>query len=324
MIKKTIEIFLIFLLCSVLPAQELIQNENRLVQLEEAKRINDKNLDSLNIQLENYLEKIDNKKAQRVQSKDEIASLMARAFSISKKIESKELQLKKIHNNLRAIKIYLNNQYTVLIDSLQQDLTSNKSIKDEQVLEEEFLRLIEKRMQVSPILQTLSFDPKKIQDIKISATEDSLEKAIYIDYLQSALNDIDSHLISIGKKQNELEGMIRLEKKADVFISDIEDSRIFGFYEKSGENSDNGGVDGHYNELVVNGRGKDYNSQIDNFVILLNQLYKAGVEIDMPHRDESLYSGNEAQTLEQYLELVKKTRKYLEQYRKTVENKLNE
>ena len=321
--KKTIEIFLVFLLCSVLPAQELIQNENRLVQLEEAKRINANNLDSLNIQLENYLEKIDSRKAQRVQSKDEIASLMARAFSISKKIESKELQLKKIHNNLRAIKNYLNNQYTVLIDSLQQDLTSNKSIKDKQVLEEEFLRLIEKRMQVSPILQTLSFDPKKIQDIKISATEDSLEKAIYIDYLQSALNDIDSHLISIGKKQNELEGMIRLEKKADIFISDIEDSRIFGFYEKAGEKNDNRDGGGHYNGLDY-GEKIDNNSQIDNFVILLNQLYKAGVEIDMPHRDESLYPGNEAQTLEQYLELVKKTRKYLEQYRKTVENKLNE
>lgn len=321
--KKTIKIFLVFLLCSVLPAQELIQNENRLIKLEEAQRINSKNLDSLNIQLENYLEKIDNKKAQRVQSKDEIASLMARAFSISKKIESKELQLKKIHNNLRAIKNYLNNQYTVLIDSLQQDLTSNKSIKDKQVLEEEFLRLIEKRMQVSPILQTLSFDPKKIQDIKISATEDSFEKAIYIDYLQSALNDIDSHLISIGKKQNELEGMIRLEKKADVFISDIEDSRIFGFYEKAGEKNDNRDGGGQYNGLDY-GEKIDNNSQIDNFVILLNQLYKAGVEIDMPHRDESLYSGNEAQTLEQYLELVKKTRKYLEQYRKTVENKLNE
>lgn len=317
---KTIEIFLVFLLCSVLPAQELIQNENRLVQLEEAKRINAKNLDSLNIQLENYLEKIDNKKAQRVQSKDEIASLMARAFSISKKIESKELQLEKIHNNLRAIKNNLNNQYTVLIDSLQQDLTSNKSIKDKRVLEEEFLRLIEKRMQVSPILQTLSFDPKKIQDIKISATEDSLEKAIYIDYLQSALSDINSHLISIGKKQNELEGMIRLEKKADIFISDIEDSRIFGFYEKSVDNKNDGG---HYNGLDY-GERIDNNSQIDNFVILLNQLYKAGVEIDLPHQDESLYSGNEAQTLEQYLELVKKTHKYLEQYRKTVENKLNE
>jgi hypothetical protein len=321
--KKTIEIFLVFLMCSVLPAQELIQNENRLVQLEEAKRIKAKNLDSLNIKLENYLEKIDSRKAQRVQSKDEIASLMARAFSISKKIESKELQLKKIHNNLQAIKNYLNNQYTVLIDSLQQDLTPNKSIKDKRVLEEEFLRLIEKRMQVSPILQTLSFDPKKIQDIKISATEDSLEKAIYIDYLQSALNDIDSHLISIGKKQNELEGMIRLEKKADIFISDIEDSRIFGFYEKSGEKNDNRDGGGQYNGLDY-GERIDNNSQIDNFVILLNQLYKAGVEIEMPHRDESLYSGNEAQTLEQYLELVKKTRKYLEQYRKTVENKLNE
>ncbi|NIW00064.1 hypothetical protein GWN26_13455, partial [Candidatus Saccharibacteria bacterium] len=80
------------------------------------------------------------------------------------------------------------------IDSLQALVNSKEFQGDEALLQTRILQLSEKRLLVSPIVKKLFFDPGKILQIHPEQYTDSLEAAIYSDYLTNALAEIDTQL----------------------------------------------------------------------------------------------------------------------------------
>lgn len=306
---------------SLIAAQPLIQQESRLFELEKEQILMQNKLDSLKIKLEWQLQRIDQLKSEKDRDKDEIASQMSRALTISKTIEKYESALKVNKTQQQQAKVTLRNRYTFLIDSLQNSLENAKNEQDRQKTELRILLIADKRMRISSFLQPLSFDPQKIKEINLNKTSSNLERAIYKNYLELALADIDSHLTVVGNKRDELEEIIRLEKKAEAFIGDIEDNKIFGFYEES---------EPPLQENAPKPPFIDYPRSIqadpvtaNEFQIIFKQIHKSVSEIGVSDMDKYLFSIDKSMSRQEYFELLKKTYEYLELYRKVIINKLS-
>ena len=167
-------------------------NSIKFLDFEEKYNLQFSQTDSLKDQLNSFLEELEKVKKNEPENKDKISSMMAHALELSNRIDQKEKKLFILEKQLKNIRRNLYQKYTSRIDSLQE--LSQNSVQNPMRNESELKELINKRLYVSPLLTELSFDPRLIEKIKLSESQDEKEKKIYKEYLNNALNEVDSNI----------------------------------------------------------------------------------------------------------------------------------
>ena len=312
------------LLLSLLYGQELLDKENKYLQLQTSKQIAEQQLDSLNQSLDVILKKIDEEKSKN-KNEIKVANLMSSALSITKKIESKEDQIRKLNNIISKLEKELNTIYSKQMTDLEKQLQGNINRDEKDRIEQELDLLAEKRISVVPLFYTFRFNPAKINTINVTSMTDDLEKEISLDYLESALAQVDSNITVISEKTQELEDNKRLEEKADIFMDDVAESRVLGFYESSAYSA------AAESETDVYGRNRYpidkgewtyvQDNAIANTIDFLSQLEYMGMPIN-DHINQFKISASELITPEEYLEILRSSNDFLKKYKKMLLKKI--
>ncbi|NOX87782.1 MAG: hypothetical protein GXO77_02070 [Calditrichaeota bacterium] len=212
---------LIFAQSSAIKALEQQQNRyQKQILLEKTK------LDSLNRELNTILAQIDSLNEQNA-SKNDISDLQAKSLSISKNVVASQTQIKALNKKIESVNKKLFKRYSRQIDSLNRVLSTEKDAQKREQITRELKLLTQKRIAVSPALKQFSFDPRKLFAINLRATKDSLKRAIIKDYIRNAINEVDTTLMNLNLKKQELINMKRLQEKAASFMDEVSDNQLY-------------------------------------------------------------------------------------------------
>lgn len=307
--------------------QDILEKENNYLKLQSEKQSAEEQLDSLNLSLDKMLTKIDQAKLKK-QDEDKTAKLMSGAFSISKVIEEKEEQIKALNDSIVKLEKELNSMYSKRIALLEQQLDNDITEQEKEELERELILLAEKKISVFPLFRNFNFNPEKINEIELSEVQNNFEKEILLDYLKSALTQVDSNLTVIEKKQEELEDNRRLEEKAELFMDDVANSRILGFQESTSEKKEVEDPLGRYeewNNVLTNGDEWNYiqDNALANTMNFLSQLEYMGMPPD-ERINRYKISTQTPVTSEEYLEMLKSSKQFLIIYRRMLLKKITD
>lgn len=310
---------------ALLFSQEITSREREFEDLQNKKILLQQAVDSLNGQLNQILTRIDQHKSRPDADKKRTAEWMAQALSVSKEIEQTEKGIKETDQRLSALKQDLSAAYARQITALQKQLEQEVSPQLRGQIEQELFVLANKRLLAAPLIPALPFDPQRIIAIDLQASRDSLEQAILRDYLQNALVSIDSSLQLISRKEKQIEDAKRLEEKARLFADDVAHSRVIGVYEERGSSSameTDEYLD--YSENLYANRSAlttTLNQQND-LLVLVQQLQRMGLSLD-DKIDRRTMAAGDTLTIEQYLDLLKKSREFLTLYRGMLQARIN-
>jgi hypothetical protein len=316
---------ILFIWAGQCPAQEISGKELQFFRLQKRDADLSAGIDSLQELLQGQVRLIDQKKSSKNSSENAISGLMATALSTTQAIEIWQELRGAVRDSIGNIRIDLYRWYTREIESLQSRITKAPSARSGAETEKQIQTLVEKRMLVSPIAKRFSFDPGKILNIRVSAAADSFERAVYQNYLQQASGEVDSFLLVIKAKQSELQNMARLEDKADAFLDEVSESRIMTYNTKSASSAPVEMRDGE----IAAGLDKDffannsiqYNSQINEFYLVLHQLRSSGMDVSSTLAADSLLEMKPMS----YSELIKRLRnleEYLKLYRRSLTERM--
>lgn len=326
-----VRILILFFVCvlflgiSYCPAQVVSGKELQFFYLQKSDADLTSGIDSLQAVLQKQVRLIDQKKSSKNSSENAISGLMATALSTTQAIETRQELRNAVRDSLGIIRYELYRLYTQEIELLQNKLTREKPTYSVEVTEKQIQALVEKRMMVSPIARRFSFDPGKILNIRVSAATDSFERAVYQNYLQQASGEVDSFLLVIKAKQSELQNMARLEDKADAFLDEVSESRIMTYNTKSASSAPVDMRDGE----IATGLDKEffannsiqYNSQINEFYLVLHQLRNSGMDVSHAMAADSLLEMKPMS----YSELIKRLKnleEYLKLYRRSLTDRM--
>ncbi len=179
-------------------------------------------LDTLKKDLYAQVNIINTEKEKGKPNKEKIKSLMASSVVISNKVDKQQKIVNNLKDEIELLKKKLMEKYSVIIDSLNTILKSNKNIKDKEKLKPEIFYYTEKRLKLYPGIKLLSFFPNKILQIDLSKITDTTEKKLYKEYLQKALSEVNDRLMSVTGQSNEIVRMITLQKKTKRFLEETE------------------------------------------------------------------------------------------------------
>ncbi|MBN1408863.1 MAG: hypothetical protein JW956_13785 [Calditrichaceae bacterium] len=312
------------LLLSLLYGQEVPDKENQYLQLQTSKQIAERQLDSLNQSLDDILKKIDEEKSKN-KDENKTTYLMSSALSITKKIESKEDLIGTLNNRIIQLEKELNTMYAKQMADLEKQLQGSLKQDEKEKMEQDLNLLAEKRISVVPLFYTFRFNPAKINIIDVTSITDDLEKEISLDYLKSALAQVDSNITIISEKTQELEDNKRLEEKAAKFMDDVAESRVLGFYESSAYSASaeiETDVYGRNRYPVDKGEWTYVQENaIANAMDFLSQLEYMGMPVN-DHIYQFKISASELITPEEYLEILKSSNAFLKKYRKMLLKKI--
>ncbi len=212
---------LIFAQSSAINALEQQQNRyQKQILLEKT------NLDSLNRELNTILALIDSLSEQNA-SKNDISDLQAKSLSISKNVVASQTQIKALNKKIESVNKKLFKLYSRQIDSLNRVLSTEKDEQKREQITRKLKMLTQKRIAVSPALKQFSFDPRKLFAINLRTTKDSLKRAIIKDYIRNAINEVDTTLMNLNLKKQELINMKRLQEKAVSFMDEVSDNQLY-------------------------------------------------------------------------------------------------
>ena len=283
-------------------------------------------LDSLTVIYDDQTGIVDKEKKRTKPDKDKIAKLMSQALTVSDQLDSKREQLSNLDANINVIKKQLDKRYSHQIDSLQTLINSKKFTGNKENLESQILKLSEKRLLVSPTVKRLSFDPQRILQIQPNQYKDSLETAIYSDYLNNALKEIDTHLNEVKNTRKEFEEIITLQEKTSSFLEDVAEDQSEGIFlaaenqaQLSSQTSQfdptNGG------EFSSRDKGILY-GQFQSYLAILQQLNRNNQIQQQYSWHSPVDSSSVTLTMKEYLQLLNDVEKELSSYKKIVQNKL--
>lgn len=185
--------------------------------------------DSLKQRLDELTRQIEQEKAQPSPDRGNLESLLAQALTVSDHLDATHQQQRHVDAQVQQIKTELDQRYTAKIDSLravQQDAVGDKSRR----ISVQIAQLTEQRLRVSPRIAALSFDPQKIAEIDLTASDDTLQNAIFMEYLSRARQQIHDYQAQLSETRQELSDMALLQEKTDEFMADVDDDRSFGFF----------------------------------------------------------------------------------------------
>ncbi len=180
---------------------------------------------ALNKQLHPLQIKIDSLQKSPKSSKN-LNALQKEALKISQQLVRLQNRLDSLNNHLTSINNRLFQLYSQQIDSLRQSLKNNASKKQKHQLLQKIKTLTQRRLLVSPELQSLNMDLQNIRHLNLTQVKDSLKRQILIDYLQNILQQIETQQQTLELKRKELQQMKRLRQKALSFVTEIDDAQL--------------------------------------------------------------------------------------------------
>lgn len=318
-------IFTIFLTVSS-AAQNLVQLEKQFDETRQRLSKLNQELDSLHVIYDSHTRIIDQEKNRSRPDKDKLAKLMSQGLAFSDKLGKKEQDISDLENRMSILKEKLDEEYSHEIDSLQSVLNSKDFKGDKEELEARILQLSERRLLVSPMVGKLSFDPGKILQIQFDAMTDSMDFAIYSDYLESALRNINGHLSNVRRNRKEFEEIVTLQEKTGEFLREVSEAQNNGIYlvasDQSGVTKQSTLTDPTLIANLQSERSGVVYTQFQSYMDILYQLNWKDQIQQQSRWTSPVDSSTVNLTINDYLQLLKDVEKELNGYKKIIESKL--
>ncbi len=321
---------LLFFPQTVLKSQNLDKLEKRYIDLQNSYNAEKLLLDSLQNKFNSRLKEINSEKNKANPDKDKITSLMGNSINLSNSVEDQQKKVDKIEKSILSVKYGLNGKYSDIIDSLKNVHVKNK--EDKEKVENLILFYSTKRLEVIPGTNLLSFNPDKILELDLNRFNNSLDKKIYSEYLNNALNEVNIVLGNVTKESKEINQIIELERKANKFIEETElesglaSSKISQIREQNYETNTEGqnygpGVDIGIGAVGDKSRTSNLNNNVQVYEHLLDQLNTIKSLSMRQPLDETLVSLNKDIDLYSYGKILKEVKSRLTEYKKLLEQK---
>jgi hypothetical protein len=311
-------IFFIFLISLSMANDAPILEQQLETELHELSLVQ-KQLDSLKINLENYSQEIESEKNKGSVEEKKIQAWFEEINSISQDINRLEKKSQTLQQKILQSRTELDRYYSVAIDSLQELSQQSSDQKRLAEVNEQILDYTAKRMSVLPAFSTFTFDPQKINSISLKQTRDSLEYAIYLDYLTNARKEVQTILQSIEVTREELDDLWWLQQRSDRFLEELEENRPMALFSQttSGDKT----PQSTFGSSELSERGNiSLQTQAQSLFNLLNQLpgetsnYSWSVPLD---------SSRVYLTLDDYRKALQDAEKFLKNYKKLLDHKIN-
>ena len=207
-----------------------------------------------------------------------------------------------------------------------------KNKEDKEKVENLILFYSTKRLEVIPGTNLLSFNPDKILELDLNRFNNSLDKKIYSEYLNNALNEVNIVLGNVTKESKEINQIIELERKANKFIEETElesglaSSKISQIREQNYETNTEGqnygpGIDIGIGAVGDKSRTSNLNNNVQVYEHLLDQLNTIKSLSMRQPLDETLVSLNKDIDLYSYGKILKEVKSRLTEYKKLLEQK---
>jgi len=301
-------------------AQSLIQLEKKYEQLSN-QYIKEKVIyDSLKNIFSLRTNEIDAEKKKANPDKDKIVDLMAGSITLSNRIEEQNKKISLLEKDIDNVKQQLHKQYSSLIDSLELKKKTDK--KNDDVLDAEILNNTEKKLLVAPQIPILSFKPEKILKIDLGKTKSAEEKALYKEYLDNALNEINTLLENVGKQSSEADQVFALQNKTKKFLEETElESRILIRSQQSTVRSEET-VPTFSNSPEDVATSNDLSRQVKNYHVILRQLDIEQLSRTNINWKVSFDEMERNLSLKDYQKLLKEVKKRLQEFKLVLANKI--
>ena len=322
--KRCRLITILFLLVglNIIPvdAQSLIQLEKKYEQLSN-QYIKEKVIyDSLRNVFSSRTNEIDAEKKKANPDKDKIVDLMAGSITLSNRIEEQNKKISLLEKDIDNVKQQLHKQYSSLIDSLELKKKTDK--KNDDVLDAEILNNTEKKLLVAPQIPILSFKPEKILKIDLGKTKSAEEKALYKEYLDNALNEVNTLLENVGKQSSEADQVFALQNKTKKFLEETElESRIMIRSQQSNVRSEEA-VSTFRNSPEDVAASNSLSRQVKNYHVILRQLDIEQLSRTNINWKVSFDEMERNLSLKDYQKLLKEVKKRLQEFKLVLANKI--
>jgi len=319
---RLITIFFLLVGLNIIPvdAQSLIQLEKKYEQLSN-QYIKEKVIyDSLRNVFSSRTNEIDAEKKKANPDKDKIVDLMAGSITLSNRIEEQNKKINLLEKDIDNVKQQLHKQYSSLIDSLELKKKTDK--KNDDVLDAEILNNTEKKLLVAPQIPILSFKPEKILKIDLGKTKSAEEKALYKEYLDNALNEVNTLLENVGKQSSEADQVFALQNKTKKFLEETElESRILIRSQQSTVRSEET-VPTFSNSPEDVATSNDLSRQVKNYHVILRQLDIEQLSRTNINWKVSFDEMERNLSLKDYQKLLKEVKKRLQEFKLVLANKI--
>lgn len=306
---------LIILVVTPVCAQSLGGLEKKYDRLNNQYLRENKILDSLKNSFSSRTDEIDTEKKKSEPDKDKIVDLMAGSITLSNRIEEQNKKVNLLEKDIDNVKQQLHKRYTSIIDSLELKKKTGRENGDR--LNAQILNYTEKKLLVAPPIPLLSFNPEKILGIDIAKINDSKEKALYEEYLNSALNEVDKLWKNTNELSSEVDQIVLLQKKTEKFLEEAElesgvihQSRNIALTDETRAGFSGG---------PVNIEDATLGTQVESYRLILNQLnFDTSVNVDL---DWKITTKDTKLNLREYQKLLKEVKKRLQELKLVLVNK---
>ncbi len=287
-----------------LAAQNFDVDENSLQELNTFKEQKITQINVLQSELNTLLEIIEIEKRYEFPDEDYISDLLAEALDKTSLIDIIEKELESVNEEIFIQRKDLYHKYSAAIDSLKEIEPAGQ-----QVTVNKIKALNAKKIIVSPILTALTFNPDLIERITFKDKQPAQERAIYLNYLNNALQEVDSIIALLNQKSKDIKEMIRLDEMAKDFADDLDNISIGGIIlsAETAQESQFKSI-GPSQESFVKER-----TNITDIQQTLQPFVYSNIEIANYDETESFY-------LEDYLILINETKKTLKLYNEIIYN----
>jgi len=313
--------FLFMLFAGFINSQSLDKPEKKFEQLNNQYDKESLIVDSLNSAFTKKAEQIDSEKKKNNPDKAFITELMASSVTISNNLEEHNNKVQKLEKELDNVKEQLNRIYIAKIDSLEALKKLGK--EDEDKLNEEILTYTGKRLLVAPRILSLSFNPDKVLRIDLNKTKDSKEKALYREYLNNALGEVNSLLNNVNQQSSEVDQIASLQSKTEKFLeeAELEDKVLFQKQNvTSSSSSSSTGPDASFGGVGKTSR--DFANQVKTYQLILRQLDVDLISKPDINMEVSFNKTNKNISVKDYLKLLKEVKKRLQEFKLVLANKI--
>ena len=242
--------------------------------------------------------------------------------TLSNKIDEQQNKVNGISADIEKTKSGLDKKYTTVIDSLTELENSGKYKGDADELKSRILRLTEKKILTAPKVYSLSFSPEKILSLNPSKTKDPEEKKIYTEYMNDALTEVNSKLKQVKNLNEEIGGIISLQKKTRKFLEEVEFGSNIDRTALTLRSSGNSKTTSttRENGFYIGEESSDFSPQIQTYIYILKQL-----DVPSSIKTTGKFSFDNSKkniTLQEYSELLTEVEKRLTEYEEVLSNKI--
>jgi len=291
------------------------QLETELLELQ----LVESQLDSLRIDLDNYSREIEKEKNLGMVEEKKIRAWFEEINGISRDINLLEKKSQALQREILQSRTSLDRSYSAAVDSLQELSRQTSDQRKLAEINEQILDYTTKRISVLPAFSAFSFDPQKINSISLQQTRDSLEYTIYLEYLTNARKEVQTILQSVEVTRKELDDLWWLQQRSDRFLEELDENRPLALFSQSSGGDRTSQATYGSGELSESGK-ISVQTQAQSLFNLLNQLpgETSNYSWSTPLDSTRVYL-----TLDDYRKALQDAEKFLKNYEKLLEHKIN-